>query len=549
MDGRAHEMDVDFDAPHPALDSQLDRAINAGFRKRTAIRVSDNIKASVDLSIVCLKNYPNVYKRDGKLVQTANVADFGTSALAVGVPQIHELQLPKLKSIMSDSINFEVYDRRAEDYVSKVPPNDIVAAVFADVHLEGIPELVGIIEAPTMRADGTVLDVPGYDASTRLLYAPCEHYPAVPDSPTHEDAKRALELLQEPWVNFPVTSESGKALPVAALMTIVCRSAIAGSTPAFVFDASTAGSGKTLQAKCVSIIANGRAASMSTWPTESTEIEKMMASYALEGAGTVLFDNVTAPMGGGTLDKVLTAGSGPVSFRVLGKSKIVSAPWRAAFIATGNNVQIVADTARRTLIQRLETGCERPEERDHSKYKHPDLTAWCAENRAQLVVAALTLLRAYFVAGKPKQSIVSWASFQEWTDTIASAIVWAGGPNMLEARATVATDEDLGTMALRTLVKEWQRFAPEGITAKGALDALYTPDFMRGNAAPDGWDDLRSAIEELAPPGRSGHKPDSGKLGLALRKVKRRVLGGLTIDSKLNRNDVQVWSVKSAGAS
>ena len=68
-------------------------------------------------------------------------------------------------------------------------------------------------------------------------------------------------------------------------------------------------------------------------------------------------------------------------------------------MATGNNLVIGADTARRTLYCRLESLHERPE--DRIDFKHSDLLGYVRVNRGRLAVAAVTILRAYFAAGKP----------------------------------------------------------------------------------------------------------------------------------------------------
>ena len=87
--------------------------------------------------------------------------------------------------------------------------------------------------------------------------------------------------------------------------------------------------------------------------------------------------------------------------RLLGVNRIVRAPLYVTWFATGNNVAIAADTARRVCHIRLESPEERPENR--SGFRHPDLLRWVGENRQRLLGAAITILRAYFCAGRPDQ--------------------------------------------------------------------------------------------------------------------------------------------------
>jgi len=58
------------------------------------------------------------------------------------------------------------------------------------------PELLGIVESPTLRPDGTVLEEPGYDEATRLYFDPGgTEFPPIAASPTREVALVALGAL------------------------------------------------------------------------------------------------------------------------------------------------------------------------------------------------------------------------------------------------------------------------------------------------------------------------------------------------------------------
>jgi putative DNA primase/helicase len=56
-----------------------------------------------------------------------------------------------------------------------------------------LPVLSGVINAPTLRADGSMLSKPGYDSATGLLFAPNgSEFPDIPDRPSHAEAKDKL---------------------------------------------------------------------------------------------------------------------------------------------------------------------------------------------------------------------------------------------------------------------------------------------------------------------------------------------------------------------
>ncbi|MBK8123956.1 MAG: hypothetical protein IPK54_10475 [Dokdonella sp.] len=57
-----------------------------------------------------------------------------------------------------------------------------------------------------------------------------------------------------------------------------------------------------------------------------------------------------------------------------------------------------------------------------------NLNDWVPDHRQELLGAALTVLRAYIVAGKPAQPIQPYGSFEEWSGLLRGALVWLGSP-------------------------------------------------------------------------------------------------------------------------
>jgi len=320
----------------------------------------------------------------------------------------------------------------------------------------------------------------------------------------------------------------------------VARPAIRGSVPGFIFDANTRGSGKTLVADFVAIAATGRAAARMTWPSDDVELEKILGSYALRAASLICFDNLTRPFGGGPLDRVLTADDF-VELRVLGKSEVPALRWRSVALASGNNVDTLGDTSRRVLLARLESELENPEER--AGFRIGDLRAWTRQHRPRLVAAALTILRAFACAGRPRLEGRNWGSFEIWTALVPAALVFAGAANPLEARPLAEGREDQEKQALTALLAGWPRLDPGGgLSAKSAIELLYSIERLRGQAAPDGFDDLRDAIESLVGVAM-GKPPSVHKVGCQLRRLRRRVVGGRMLDATNDRNGIARWQV------
>ena len=78
-------------------------------------------------------------------------------------------------------------------------------------------------ESPTLRADGSILQVPGYDTNTGLLYTPSAIFPLIPDTPSEKQAEKAKLEIDELLHEFSFADAVDGAVAVAMLMTGVRR--------------------------------------------------------------------------------------------------------------------------------------------------------------------------------------------------------------------------------------------------------------------------------------------------------------------------------------
>src|SRR5262249_27707687 len=144
--------------------------------------------------------------------------------------------------------------------------------------------------------------------------------------------------------------------------------------------------------------------------------------------------------------------------RVLGVNRVYDGPLNVCWVATGNNVQLQADTARRCSHCRIETQVERPELQ--SGFKHPDLRKHVRANRGPLLSAALTILRGWYVAGCPQQGLKPWGSFEGWSGVVREAVVFAGLPDPGETRLALQTMADRDAQAVSLLIDALARMDP-----------------------------------------------------------------------------------------
>jgi hypothetical protein len=422
------------------------------------------------------------------------------------------------------------------EWTEITPPPIVTGPLLACGLYPDVKPLVGITETPIVRPDGSIHATTGYDPVTGYVYAPSIEFPIL-DRPTQSDAALAYAHLADAFIDFPYVDESHRSATVAAVLTVVCRTAVDGAVPCWLFDAASKRSGKSLQANVVSYITTGRAAAGLTFPDDDDELEKVLAGCALEGSRIVNFDNIAQDQrfGGAAIDKYLTSVD-TVQLRILGKTGNPIVPWRGVIMASGNNVNARGDMLPRVLSPRIESPLEHPEARPLASYVHPErggedrLCGWARDNRASLVADAITIVRAYLLAGRPAVDVAEWGGFSAWTRLIAYALVWAGAPNPLGARRGTVDDDDPRAAAERGLVLGWVQLCRHlgslSTTASIALTTLYPPP--KKDEPPDGFDDLREAIQALTG-AKAGFPPSPSQLSGALRSLKGRPLGGARI--------------------
>ena len=308
-----------------------------------------------------------------------------------------------------------------------------MSAYLARVGEWKAPVLLGVVSSPTMRRDGSILQIPGYDAASRLLYEPGGvTFPPVPDAASFEEARAALAQLLGPFRDFPFATDADRAVLACAVLTALIRRNLP-SAPMFAIDAPTAGSGKSLLSETIGIIATGHKPTMMSQGKSSEEDEKRLSSVLMAGDAVIVIDNCDRPLQGDTLCTALTQEF--ISARILGRSEMSRMPTNALIVATGNNLEVIGDLGRRTLICRLDTGEERP---DQLEYKF-DPRKEALEHRPALVVAGLTILRAYLAAGRPA-NVPPLGSFEDW-NLVRQAVIWLGLTDPATTRERIIADD------------------------------------------------------------------------------------------------------------
>ncbi len=452
-----------------------------------------------------------IYQRGGMLVRPVRVPGgvYNGIRRSVGSIVIKPVDQTWIAEVATRICKFAKWDARKDDYKCIDCPRSLAETLIARGEWR-FPPLAGVIEAPLMRPDGTILNEPGFDDRTCLLFEPgAQRFGQIRDRPSRVDAERARDLLLDLLRGFPFVSAADPSVALAAVLTALQRRVLP-SAPMIAFSAPEAGTGKSLLADVVAMIATGRRASVISLGKSPEEAEKRLGSALLQGDAIISLDNIERPLGGELLCQVLTQGA--VKVRPLGVSCLIDAPTTVTIFCTGNNLALEGDITRRALLCLLDAKVEHPERRSFDINLHEEVP----RRRGELVAAALTILRAYHVAGRPRQDIDPLGGFEAWSDLIRSALVWLGMPDPCKSLEKVrATDPR--AQERHALITAWDAaIGEEPITVKDLVSKACQHE------------ELRNALLAVAA-GAKGGSIDNRRLGWWLRRNNGRVVGGLRL--------------------
>jgi hypothetical protein len=230
--------------------------------------------------------------------------------------------------------------------------------------------------------------------------------------------------------------------------------------------------------------------------------------------------------------------------RLLGANEEVKAQTITTIGITGNAIEIAGDLTRRMFKIDLDAKCERPETRGFDF----DCEAEARQDRGGLVVAALTILKAHALVDWPQiKGRALLGSFEDWDRLVASAIVFAGGADIVELmEKTRATDPERDGLAeVLAMLQGIGAIPGHGMKAGEIIAAVRTRNnhSIQGEEA-EAW---MAIIRRL---GKDGI-PEPRRLGRFLTKNAGRHVRGMRLTSDQDSHDKVyryfVEKVSSAG--
>lgn len=496
-----------------SLDEQLDEAtdkkvqIQANNRQLDDVtnEAMDAIRAQIADNPTC----PPLYVRGGILVKVVADEDTGYT--------VQVLKAGALRGILSDVAFWYSVDKKG--VTNEFPPEAVVKNILERGEWPGFPTLDSVVNTPVFGREGMLHMEHGYSSLTRLFHASVVTVGDI--APTPENIAKAKDLLlSELLCDFPFKDDSSKAHAIAYLLLPFARLMIHGPTPLHLINSPTPGTGKGKLINACAYPALGYDVPTMTEAQTDDEWRKRITTVLMSGRSHVVIDNVNHGLNSGDLASALTQ---PVwNDRTLGANQEVNIKIRTAWAASGNNVPVSEELARRCALIQLDANVEKPWER--TGFKHADLMSWAKANRNELVTSAITLINAWICNGKPMFTGKVKGSYEAWTNVMGGILQTAGIPGFLENESTMFEAAVSKTQVLADFVKEWWKKHQGN---KTGADDLFMLASHADDPSVQAIGQYSGLLDEIL--GAGNQRSRQIKLGKILAENKDKVIAGYKI--------------------
>lgn len=483
-----------------------------------------------------------IYQRGALVYPTEQeypAADGSTTHSAMLAP----ITAPALMKLMAEVAVWQKWDGRVNGrsggYVECDPPEKLVQILLHDRTGWPFPVVRGVLTCPTLRPDGSVLATAGYDPLSRyfLMFPEGLEIPDIPEAPTKPQARESLNRLNRLLDGYKFVDDGGvsRSVALAILMTQVLRCGMAVS-PLLAVSATAPGTGKSHLVDLASTIAIGRPCPIMGAGKNDEETEKGINTNLLSGLAGFSIDNVHRPLDLAVLN--IATERPMVGIRVFGTLERVEVEVTAVIYTTGNNLPIVDEQVRRTVLCRMDTGEEQPEQRDFAT----DPIRTVLADRGRYIADVLTIARGYLTNGERPAGMRQFGSYPGWSRLVREPLVWLDQPDPVASQAA-SRYNDPETNRLRAVVSAWHHaFGAGALTLASAVTYATSPPVLRTrryDEDDDEWEGVvatheahKAAQEQLlevlreAFPGRGGRgsEVDTAKWGYWMRKYAGRVV-------------------------
>jgi hypothetical protein len=373
------------------------------------------------------------YQRNRRITRIALVRAKASDGAALMLPGIIDVDAPLMERELGRCAQWRRWDARTADYVFIDPPGPVSAQILSMSGHWPFAPLHGIIQCPTLRGDGSLLNEPGYDARTGLVLVNSVEMRPIGLELRKEDAEEALDLLLGLLTEFPFSDKESEAVALSMFVTPVIRGAMAVA-PMHLVTKPLPGTGASYLADCASMIATGEVCAVETMAPKYEETEKRLVGTAIAGHPIIALDNARSLIAGDFFCQVVERPL--MSLRALGSSDKHRIPNTFTLFANGNNAGVAEDMVRRTIRAAMDANTEHPEKRIFTS----DPLAAIQKDRGKYVRAALTIPLAYIAENQPNPK-APLPSFGGWSRMVRDPLVWLGCADPVDSQAKLRIDD------------------------------------------------------------------------------------------------------------
>lgn len=439
-----------------------------------------------------------------------------------------------LQEMLSECVDWRSQNDKGE-LVPCHPPKWSVQEIYDRANWPTLREVEGFSDVPILRPNGSVVTEQGYDSITRVILS--KGHTEIPMS-----VEEASAALAEVVVDVPFDTDSHRAAWLCSVLTPLALYAFSGPMPLFLFEASTAGAGKSKLAAITGLISSGRFPSIQVFKEDEAEQRKTITSFAMAPRPVLFFDNLTPQqiLGGSSLTMLITSPDRTWSDRILGGNKNFDGKANFVIFATANQTRVAPDIERRVCPVRIVPLVERADLR--RGFLHPDWEEWSTKNQEILMWAAIRLLQESI---RVKPEVNEWGSFSNWSRLVIGACHLAGWGTPDAAREAFREDATTHIADDVSFVREWASICKvhdrgNGLKAEDMYALCYPSGPSGFSSRPaEGCESMRIFLDSVYPKGVT-----TRCIGSEIRKVRQKVTAYGRLTKTANSGGSGRWIVR-----
>ncbi len=445
---------------------------------------------------------------------------------------IQSITQPALVRALSGIASWEQYDNRPKKWVRIDPPPRHTSILFDSSSYRHLPVINGLARQPYLRPDGSLMEEASYDSSTGIFGVFDSRKYTIPENPTRKDAEAALSALNTLLDEFCFATPADHSAALAAILTASIRPSL-DHAPMFHVKAHAVGSGKSYLCALISAFATSQRGTPTTFPADDEECRKLLLAELLRSPAVIEFDNLTSDiLPHKSLCTALT--SEHMTGRILGVSKTATVGTRTLFLSSGNNVSPIKDMARRCITINLNPETEIPAARE---FKRPNLIDEISQNREVFVGYAITIVRAWILAGRPQSQTKPLAGFLDWSDLCRQSLLWLGQADPA-ASIFAAIKEDPDREILGRLLHSWE-------SAFGNTPTMVRDAVKKSLEAGHETNELKECLHEIAD---ERGEINRRRLGRWIKRHEGQIVDGLRFVRTSGNTSAERWQVESVSS-